>query len=216
MNEIYIDEKNVLEYIEDTLSSFKLGKYKINDAKYHHNTSYKDAPSIIENGILSLRDINDLRIRKYSKDRLEILSDITSHVNGNDGISLSVPYLDDLYEDEFEYDPFNMYNVDFLVSSDIKASRNSIHYGNEFISYERIFPEKLRSVDIRLLTYLNSIKNKPNLDKIINLIHNFNSIKDIALALYDMNLYMPFREMSYSDSEMDVKKIANMPKLIVK
>lgn len=216
MNEIYIDEKNVLEYIEDTLSSFKLGKYKINDAKYHHNASYKDAPSIIENGILSLRDINDLRIRKYSKDRLEILSDITSHVNGNDGISLSVPYLDDLYEDEFEYDPFNMYNVDFLVSSDIKASRNSIHYGNEFISYERIFPEKLRSVDIRLLTYLNSIKNKPNLDKIINLIHNFNSIKDIALALYDMNLYMPFREMSYSDSEMDVKKIANMPKLIVK
>lgn len=216
MDKIYIDEKNVLEYIEDTLSSFKLGKYKINDAKYHHNTSYKDASSIVENGILSLKDINDLRIRKYSKDRLEILSDITSHVNGSDGISLSVPYLDDLYEDEFEYDPFNMYNVDFLVSSDIKVSRNSIHYGNEFICYEKILPDKLRSVDIRLLTYLNSIKNKPNLDKIINLIHNFNSIKDIALALYDMNLYMPFREMSYSDSEMDVEKIANMPKLIVK
>lgn len=216
MNKIYIDKKNVLEYIEDTLSTFKLGEYKVNNARYHHNTSYKHAPSITKNGILSLKNINDLGIEKYSKERLEILSDITSHVNGNDGISLSVPYLDDLYKDEFEYDPFNMHNVDFLVSSDIKVSRDSTHYGNEFISYKEISIDKLRSVDIRLLTYLNNIKSESDLDKITDLIHKFNYTKDIALALYDMNIYMPFREMSYSDSELDVEKIASMPKLIVK
>lgn len=216
MNEIYIDKNNILEYIGDTLSSFKIGKHKVYKARYHHNSSYKNSPSIIKNGILSLSDINDLSIRRYTKEHLEILSDVTSHVNGNDGISLSVPYLDDLYEDEFEYNPFNIHNVDFLISSDIRASRNSTHYGNEFISYERILPDKLRSVDIRLLTYLSSIKDKHDLNKIFRLIHNFNEIKDIALALYEKGLYMPFREMSYSDSELDIEKIANMPKLYVK
>lgn len=216
MNEIYIDKNNILEYIGDTLSSFKIGKHKVYKARYHRNSSYKNSPSIIKNGILSLSDINDLSIRRYTKEHLEILSDVTSHVNGNDGISLSVPYLDDLYEDEFEYNPFNIHNVDFLISSDIRASRNSTHYGNEFISYERILPDKLRSVDIRLLTYLSSIKDKHDLNKIPRLIHNFNEIKDIALALYEKGLYMPFREMSYSDSELDIEKIANMPKLYVK
>lgn len=216
MNEIYIDKNNILEYIGDNLSSFKLGKHKVYNARYHHNSFYKNSPSIIKNGILSLNDINDLSIKRYTKDHLEILSDVTSHVNENDGISLSVPYLDDLYEDEFEYNPFNIHNVDFLISSDIRTSRNSTHYGNEFISYERIFPDKLRSVDIRLLTCLSSIKDKYDLNKITRLIHNFNEIKDIALILYEKGLYMPFREMSYSDSGLDIEKIANMPKLYVK
>ena len=73
MNKIYIDKKNILEYIEDTLSTFKLGEYKVNNARYHHNTSYKHAPSITKNGILSLKNINDLGIEKYSKERLHLM-----------------------------------------------------------------------------------------------------------------------------------------------
>ena len=154
METILLEEKYILEYIRDILNDSKIKLALINDAKFHHNTSYEDAPSVCRHGILSLADLNKLGIKKYSEDFLRIMNDTESHINGVNAISLSVVGLKDLYSHEEEYCPFSPDQVDFLISSDIKASRTSTHYGNEFLYYSRISVEKLRSIDFRILALI--------------------------------------------------------------
>ena len=109
MNEIIIKEKYILEYIRNMLyaCSYAIKNIDDNAYQYHHNTAYEYAPSIIKYGILSIEELNSLGIRSYSKDYLKFIDDIESHVNGKDGISLSVTGLTDLYKDEDEYDHVN-------------------------------------------------------------------------------------------------------------
>ena len=90
MNEKIIREKYVLEYIKDILSTYSYALKNVDDAKYHHNASYKDARFIIKYGILSMEEINKLGIKSYSEEDLNLMDDIESHVNGKDGVSLSI------------------------------------------------------------------------------------------------------------------------------
>lgn len=215
MKEIQLEEKYIKEYINDTINSSITGKIVVNDALYHHNTSYILAPSIIKNGILSIEDINKLGIRKYSKELLNIMADIDSHVNGKKYVSLSVVGLKDLYPDEEEYDPYKSNAVDFLISSNIKTYRMTIHYGNEYIS-ESILPDKIKSLDIRLLKYLDLVK-KDGFYSIESLMEKYNSLKEIALLIKETNLNIPIREMSNHDNLLlDTDKLANAPKLLLK
>lgn len=80
-----------------------------------------------------------------------------SHVNCKNAVSLCVVALKDLYPNEDEYNPFSPNLVDFLVTSDIRVSRSSIHYGNEFLSFHSIKKEELKSIDIRLLNFYDFI-----------------------------------------------------------
>ena len=129
MNEVIIKEKYVLKYIRDMLyaCSYAIKNKGDKTYQYHHNTAYEYAPSIIEHGILSMEELNSLGIRSYSKEYLNFIDDIESHVNGKDGISLSVTGLTDLYKNEDEFDPCQSDIVDFLVDENIKTVRNTIH-----------------------------------------------------------------------------------------
>lgn len=216
MNKIYVEERYITECIQDFLSDLRLGQFSVDDAIYHHNSSYKNAPSIIKNGILSYDDMNKLGIIKMTKEQLYIIDDITSHVNGKDGISLSVTGLTDLYRDEYEYDPTNECCIDFLISSDIKASRNSEHYGNEFICYEKILQDKIKSVDVRILKNLNTLHLNSIYKNLNDLVYNFNKLNEIALALHESNENIPLREMSYSDNLLDINKAMNLPSIVLK
>lgn len=221
MSSIHIEEKYIIEYIKDLLSDFRSRKIKLENAKYHHNTSYETASSIINHGILSLKDIDKLGIKEFNSDWLKIMGDTESHINGNNGISLSVVGLQDLYRDEFEYCPFNMNQVDFIVTSDVKAGRNSTHYGNEFISYERITPTMLRAVDVRLLECIKknnyNEKDKTSREILIKTIDKYNCLKNIALSIKENFLDIEFREMSDdNNSRLDVEKISETPTLILK
>lgn len=90
MDLMVFNEQNVLEYIEKVINDAKGSSIDIEDAKYHHNSSYMNGLSILKNGILSLVELDRLGIRKMSYQTLNIMGDIESHINGNDGISLSV------------------------------------------------------------------------------------------------------------------------------
>lgn len=151
MNEIVIDEEFVLEYIREMIHDASLELAPIKQARYHHNTGYCNAPSSCKYGILTANDLKQLKIRDFTEEDMKKLADTDLHINGVDSVSLSVVGLQDLYPNEYEYNPFLPYKVDFLVSSDIQAYRSSIHYGNEFLAFRGIKTEKLRSVDIRLL-----------------------------------------------------------------
>lgn len=210
---ILIEEKFSLEYIKDMLSSFKIKNIEVNNAKFHHNTSYKTTPLILKHGILSLLEMNKLGIKKYSKEVLDKMNDTESHINGIDAISLSIVGLKDLDPKKLEYDPFNSSSVDLLISSDINTRRTTTHYDNEFLCFDSITNDKIKSVDVRLF---NLIDKSRNIDSIKDIIEKYNLLRDIALTIKELNLDISFREMSDENLTMDVDRVSNAPKLTLK
>lgn len=217
MNEIIIKEKYILEYIRNMLYSCSYAIKNIDDNayQYHHNTAYEYAPSIIKYGILSIEELNSLGIRSYSKDYLKFIDDIESHVNGKDGISLSVTGLTDLYKDEDEYDPCQSNIVDFLVDENIKTVRNTTHYGNEFISENKISNDRIISADIRIINYINNLSEKDGKD-IFSVINKYNQIIMMSKEILRHNRDMQMREMSEGvNRKIDVEKMSEMPRLLM-
>lgn len=217
MNEIIIKEKYILEYIRNMLYSCSYAIKNIDDNayQYHHNTAYEYAPSIIKYGILSIEELNSLGIRSYSKDYLKFIDDIESHVNGKDGISLSVTGLTDLYKDEDEYDPCQSNIVDFLVDENIKTVRNTTHYGNEFISENKISNDRIISADIRIINYINNLGEKDG-KAIFSVINKYNQIIMMSKEILRHNRDMQMREMSEGvNRKIDVEKMSEMPRLLM-
>lgn len=216
MNEKIIREKYVLEYIKDILSTYSYALKNVDDAKYHHNAPYNDAPLIIKHGILSMEEINKLGIRLYSEEDLDLMNDTESHVNGKDGVSLSVVGLADLYKDEEEYNPFMPNVVDFLIDNNIRAFRNTIHYGNEFVSESKITSDKIKSVDIRLVKYIDSLPKKDNID-VIDVVNKYNNLILMSKEIVSGNKDTQIREMSESfNKTIDTLKISEEARLILK
>lgn len=221
MSNIKIEEKYILEYIKDILQDLRLGSSVVNNAKYHHNTNYDDAPNICRYGILTMQDLKALNLKNYSPEFLKIMNDTSSHVNGTSAVSLAVVGLQDILPNEDEYDPLVSTKVDFLISSDLNASRNSMNYGNEYLSFSSIDINKLRAIDIRLMKLINLVENKkgyPTYDYTIkSIIEKYNWLRIIAITMQQNNLDIPLREMSETqNNSLDVEKLANSPKLILK
>lgn len=217
MNEVIIKEKYILEYIRNMLYACSCAIKNIDDNayQYHHNTAYEYAPSIIKYGILSIEELNSLGIRSYSKDYLKFIDDIESHVNGKDGISLSVTGLTDLYKDEDEYDPCQSNIVDFLVDENIKTVRNTTHYGNEFISENKISNDRIISADIRIINYINNLGEKDG-KAIFSVINKYNQIIMMSKEILRHNRDMQMREMSEGvNRKIDVEKMSEMPRLLM-
>lgn len=221
MQRIILESEHVLDYVEDNITSCLTGKVIVEDDKFHHNTKYKDAISVIENGILTPSELNKLGIEGFDNDTIKAMDDIESHANGSESISLAVVGLQDLHPDEFEYNPFSIKQVDILITSEIRARRISTNYGNEFLSDESIDVDKFRAIDTRLLAFVQTIKDKVNEESFDNsvseLLHNYNKLRDIAYLLKRKKLDVPLREMSGNEAlAIDVDKIASMPKVKIK
>lgn len=221
MESILIEEKYALEYVRDMLYSLKMGTKIVDNAKYHHNSSYENASSICQYGILSLKELNEKGIRKYSEQFLDLMSDIESHVNGSEAISLSVLGLEDLNFDEDEYDPRSPIKVDFLISSEIKAGRSSYHYGNEFLSYSGISRDELRAIDIRLLKLIKLLEEDKKFISpsysVKSVLEKYNYLKNIALSMKQFGIDIPLREMSTEENfSLDIDRLSFVPKLVLK
>lgn len=220
MRREYLEEEFILEYVSEHLGDFIEGCVVVNDAKFHHNTPYTKAPSLIRNNILSLEEQTKKRLKNFTEEELKLYDDMESHANGSSGISLAIVGLDDLSEDEMEYDPFGENQVDFLIQSDIKAMRNSVHYGNEFITFDQIEAEKFKAIDIRIAKYIDILLKKGNefdSEAISTLVQRYNCLRNIAITLKQEGLDVPIREMSYDNcSSLDIEKVASSPKLVLK
>lgn len=217
MKKKVLKEKYILEYIRNMLYtySYSIKNIQDNDYQYHHNTDYEYAPSIIKYGILSMEDINNMGIKSYTEEYLRLMDDIESHINGKDGVSLSIVGLTDLYKDEVEYDPYQPSSVDFLVDENIKTVRNTTHYGNEFIS-SKITTDKIISADIRILDYINNIEETDE-KSIINAASKYNQIIRMSKEIIRAKSNIQIREMSYKfNRNIDILKMSKMPKLLIK
>lgn len=216
MGNIIIDKKLALEYIRDTLRASKNKLEFVKHAKYHHNTRYRNAASVCRNGILTMLDLHKYKIISFSPEMLRKFDDDDFHVNGIDAVSLSIAGLDDLYGDEEEYNPFDPSRVDFLVSSEVMASRNSTNYGNEFLSLGSIGIDKIRSVDIRLIELMNKTGDN-SYSTTESMVNKYNALRDIAHTIKEYNLDIPLREMSYGEEySIDIDTLARKPRLKIK
>lgn len=216
MNNIIIDKKLALEYIRDTLRASKKKLEFVKHAKYHHNTRYRNAVSVCRNGILTMLDLHKYKIVSFSPEMLKKFEDDDFHVNGINAVSLSIYGMDDLHGDEEEYNPFEPDKVDFLVSSEVMASRNSTNYGNEFLSMGSISIDKIKAIDIRLIDLMNKI-GENSYYTTEGMVNKYNALRDIACTIKEYNLDIPLREMSYGEEySIDIDTLARRPRLKIK
>ena len=215
MNKISINESEVRSFISNILYSSKINFVSVKDAKYHHIASYENTPLICEYGLLSLKELNRLKIREDSSDALERMDDTESHINGNNGISLFVLGLDDLYRDEDEYDSISASDIDFIISDRIKAYRNSLHYGNEYISFNNnIDVDNILSIDFRILEYM-SLMDKQNIP-VKKLVEMYNNLLLASQVLKNKKAQILLREMSQDPFNIDIDKLSSESQIVLK
>lgn len=209
-----LETKFIKEYIEDTLSSNLYRGSEIKKARYHHNSHYDRVPSILKNSILSIRKLQELKLIQLTEKQMEILDDSTSHINGIDGISLSVVGLDDLSKNEEEYNPFHSHYVDFIISNEVCARRCTRHYGNEYIAQEPIELSHIKAIDFRLLQFMQ--EQYVNISDFLyeDFIAKYNTIIKVAKRIKSKNLDIMIREMSHSSRNLDIEKVSKLPYLV--
>lgn len=220
MSDIKLDRCDVVNYVKTTLDNSKTNFDEVTDAKYHHNTKYCDASSVIRLGILTMSELNKLKLRHDSPESLKVMNDTLSQVNGLDGVSLAVTGLDDLYPDEDEFDPFLSDAVDFRIADTLspRPGRDSTKYGNEFIYRGIIKPEEFRAIDIRILEYIEQLENNvSNMGSrsIEELKNNYNNLLDMLKVLKDANLDVPVRE-TFGGFSIDKEKMSECPRIVIK
>lgn len=214
-----IEESNIEEFVRDMISSARIAPVIVENARYHHNTRYENAPFNIRNGLMSTNNLIKCGRISLPKETLWALENDEYSANGIDYISLSVVGLNDQYrEDEWEYNPLKGSMPDILISSDIKTRRYWKNNFNEFLAEGIILPEKFRSVDTRLIKVCNNedkIRVWSSREERINeLKEMYNQLSEIALAMKEIGLDIPLREMSYEDDvALDIDKVSKFPKI---
>ncbi len=220
MEDIAIEDKYIFEYIKDNLMYFFNSTVDISKAKYHRCSHYKNSLSIIKNGILTLSDLHQLKIKEFSPEELKKFSVTDSHINGIDGVSLAVMGLTDLYENEEEYSPYCINNIDLIIDNRVSANRMTTHYGNEYISHGSISNEMIRAVDIRLFEYINErMRHSEKINDIeyFKIIEKYNFVREIAKEIIQLDLNIKIRENSTSSNiNLDLEKLSLAPKLTLK
>jgi hypothetical protein len=217
---ILLNEREVYDYLEELLESLKQQRLNCDYDVYHHNTGYEYMTSIITHGIQPLIGLNEFGIKHYTPEQLVIFNDVTSHINGSDGISLSKVDSEGAYPDEDIYNPYDSEFVDIIING-IKSYRITTHYFNEFIHEGAIMPDKFLAFDIRILRLIENAKNKEDFKKINTILRYVESLREMVMSMQKNGLYIPIREMSCEDSHesgpsLNQDKIMEMPKVIIK
>lgn len=208
----YFSKKDIINYAYYILNTAKMERIDFDGSTYHHNTDYQAGIFVVAHGILSMSSLNRIGLSSFSEDELKRYSDIESHVNGIDNVSLSVAGLQDLYRGEEEYDSSSVDKLDIIVDSSIKAFRNSTHYGNEFLSRGDIHPKYIKSIDVRIEEYLKKIENSESINEIFSLVEKINSLLDIATTIKNSNILL--REVSFNQNEqLDARKLSRLSRI---
>ncbi len=96
----YFSKNDIINYAYYILNTAKMERIDIDGSTYHHNTDYQAGIWVVAHGILSMSSLNRIGLASFSEDELKKYSDVESHVNGIDNVSLSVAGLQDLYKGE--------------------------------------------------------------------------------------------------------------------
>lgn len=218
-NSQLIEESHIEEFVKNMISGAKTHPVNVENAIYHHNTKYENAPFNIRNGLMSTMVLMQSGRVFYTPEQLSSFENDEATVNGIHNISLSVLGLNDQYrDDDEEYNPLKGHMPDILISSDIIARRKKTNYFNEYLSENIILPDKFKSVDIRIIKVSENAEKVyrwPSREaRIKDLKEMYNQLSEIAIAMKETGLDIPLREMSYEDNmALDIDKVASFPKI---
>lgn len=218
-NELY---KIVRCIIEDSKSKKNI---EFPNIKFHHNRSYKNATNVIKYGILSLQKSYDLGLINITEEILRKYA-LEDHVNGIDNVSLASTDVDysRVRTKDNVYCHKCSYSVDFLVSNNVVARRNSHNHYNEYLVAHEILQKEIQSLDIRILTEITKKQEKygnniPR-EELNNIIIKYNYLRYMAKSIIDCNqeenIDISFREMSNDNITLDIEKMSKVPVLVLK
>lgn len=219
IKEIIINESEVEKFVKDIINSAKTQPVNVENALYHHNTKYEYAPFNIRHGLMSVMMLQKYGRVNYTEEQLAAFENDCYNVNGIYCISLSKVGLSDQYSDnDEEYNPLKGNMPDILISGDIFARRRHKNYFNEYLADDIIFPEKFKAIDVRVIKVSENnekVYRWPSREaRILDLKKMYNGLSEIAIAIKEMNLDIPLREMSYEDNmALDIDKVASFPKI---
>lgn len=208
------------------------------DHDYNCNVKIQDVSSVLKLGflpksvrfkILENRELTEKEIALFTSDCC---------VNGLDGVSISSLDLDfsKMYKDECWYNPARGVLANIVISKDIRAGHVTDHYYNEFVVYGGINPKDFKAIDVRILRLLDYYTRENDEVAIGAMITQYNSLIDIATTIKELGISIPLRESSkweifevmdgkFMDRilesvdgivDLDVDKVANLPKMNVK
>lgn len=211
------NHKEFEEFLKDVLLSCEIKSVIVNNASFHHNTSFSEAPGIIRHGILTARQRATLMGYNLTEHQIINYYDDDNYVSGLDCVSLSTPNFDyhELYKKPFIYDNRSCTRVDVVIDNSVKAYRNNNNCVNEYLVDGGIPPSLFRAIDIRILNCFNdSAFSNPNIteeEKMKQILSYYDSLKEIAKAVIESELNVPLREMSSKNITLDPHKVIKLP-----
>lgn len=205
-----MSKEELYEYVRDSFNKISIDPIDINSNDYwHHNTTYQNTPLVMQYGILSLKQLNAMKLKNLTEKEMIIMDDTSSHINGINGVSLSKKVYD-LSPKEAEYDPQSMESVDIMIDSSVVAMRDSTNYGNEYICYNPISPKTFKTIDIRLLKLLTSTYCHVSTKEMIQ---RYNFLRDIAIEIKRLRLPISLRDMSCEQINLNIDELTKIKKI---
>lgn len=230
LNVFKVNYDTAYDVIKENIYSCVVAPIVVNDTKFHHQINIEHVPSAIEYGLLSKRKyVNEVEKRELTEHEIFIFSD-EYHVNGLDHISLSTMDMDfkKIYRNEGIWNTYETVCPDIIVSKNVKAHMSTQNYFNEFITSNEVPTSMFNCIDVRILRIINhpsiSLMCKTREDRIKYMLEYYERVREIALKMKEKQLDIPLREVSEihklgEDDKaltLDVDKVINMPKLILK
>lgn len=214
MRYIVLSKNEVKEILFDIIYSCRTKAEEVENAKYHHNRSYKNTPNALLYGILSISQLAKIEGKKLTREeKLKYNDDY--HVNGTDHVSLASVETDSDPK-EIVYNPFSPTLTDISISNSVKAYRNSKNYANEYLVNDGISPNLFRAVDIRILKNFLDKNYASRNNTIQNVLEYYNCLRIIATTLVEQGLDIPLREMSAESLTLDPEKVMKQPIMVLK
>ena len=230
---INVNIDNAYSIVKDCVYSCATEPIKLDDIRFHHNLNIEAIPNALKYGLLS----NEMKAkiiekRELTKEEIFRYSD-PHYVNGKDNISLASTEedLSMMFDHESLYDTYDTKLSSIIVSKNTKLGRNTANYYNEFLAEDIIPVELFNSIEIRMFKLFEQTRsifgeNKANTkeERIKYALKSYEILREIALILKENNLAIPLREssnvMCNEESNnaitLDIEKVIEMPKLILK
>ena len=232
------DKHELFNLIKESVNGCIKGEAEAIVHDYNCNVKIEDVASVLKLGFLPKNvRYKILENRELTQKEIELFTSDCC-VNGLNGVSISSINVDwaQMYRDECWYNPSRGVLANIVISNDVRAAQTTDHYFNEFVVYGGIAPKDFKAIDVRVLRLLDYYRKESD-DVVINaMITQYNSLIDVASTIRELSMDIPLRESSkwtiqevmkgkFMDGivesvlgivDLDVDKVAALPKMIVK
>lgn len=204
----HLDRDAVYQLVKENFTQARKNEpISSGDELFHHNTSYDNITSVLQNGLLSFNRMKSLGINKSAYQAID-------NVNGEEYISVSRK--EHAYRAfDFEYNYDSPFVVDFVIRDEIRkrtnVMRNTTNYVNEYLVLDEIPIEYIKLMSVRFMRMAKEISERDSYWSLASFIKRYNQLIDALPLLEDKNI--PLIENSEEIIHVDKSKLKSLGKL---